>query len=101
MWHAVLPNSAVLVGTPHGVALLASARYRLASLQRNERIRRPFRTAGLKLFREGNLLSTQSLFAVDRGPGHGRVAAAQELLIDSFMATRQLPAVSLTDRTNP
>ena len=78
-------HGAVLVGTPHGWHCshpLAIA----TPLQRNERMRRPFRTAGLILFRKRNLLSAQSFFAVDRGPRHRRVAAAQELLIYSFMA---------------
>jgi len=48
---------------------------------------RPLGATGLIPFRESDLLCAQALLAVYRGPGYGSVAATQEFLVDSFMAT--------------
>ena len=53
--------------------------------RKHQRIRRPLRPTGLKLLAERNLLRTQTLFSMYRGPARGGVAAPQELLVNAFV----------------
>src|SRR5262249_39585928 len=41
---------------------------------------------GMKLFGERDLFGGEAFLAIDRGPGDRRMAAAQELLVDAFVA---------------
>ena len=68
-WHCSQPD--VMAGPP---------------FRTTKRIWRAFGAAGLELLAERHLLGAQALLAVDRGPAGSRVAAAQKLLIDAFVA---------------
>jgi len=56
------------------------------SFRKNEGVGWALRASRLELFAEGNLLRGQSFLPVDGGPTGSGVAAAQELLIDPFVA---------------
>ena len=56
------------------------------SFRKHQRIWWPLCAARLELFAERNLFRTQALFSVDGGPTGSRVAAAEKLLIDAFVA---------------
>jgi len=56
------------------------------SFRKNEGVRWALRASRLELFAEGNLLRGQAFLPVDGGPTRSGVAAAQELLIDPFVA---------------
>jgi hypothetical protein len=49
-------------------------------------MRRPARASRLVGFGKVHLLGRQSLLAINRGPGRRGVPAAQELLVDAFVA---------------
>jgi hypothetical protein len=61
-------------------------------LWKYERVRRPFRTTGLKLFAKGNLFRAQALFTVNGSPTGGGVATAKELLVDTLVAGTAVPS---------
>jgi len=79
------PNRSIIIGLADGVTLLATGCSGGMSLRNHQRIRRTLRPAWLELFAEGNLLRTESLFAVDGCPAWSRVPAAQKFLIDAFV----------------
>ena len=79
-------DRAVVVRLADCVALLAAGRDGRMPLRKCQRVGRTLGASRLELFAEGNLLRTQALFAVDRGPTRRGVAAAKKFLIDAFVA---------------
>jgi hypothetical protein len=79
-------DGAVVVGLADGMALLAAADHGRSAFGDDEGMRRPLRSARLKLLRERNLLRREALFAVDGGPRGRGVAAAEEFLILGLVA---------------
>src|SRR5215469_1424957 len=61
-------DCAVIVGLPDRVALLTAARHRRSTFCSDERMRRTFRSSGLVLLREGNLLRLQPFLPIDGRP---------------------------------
>src|SRR5579872_204686 len=69
------------------VTLFAAADHRRSAFERHKRMWRPLRISGLIRFREGDLFGTETFLAVNRRPGNTGVPAAQELLVNAFVAT--------------
>src|SRR5215472_5480100 len=86
-----IPDGSVGVGLSDAVALLASAGHGGGAFELHERMRRPARSAGLKGLRKFYLFGSEVLHAVNRSPCRSRVTAAQELLIDIFVAAPAIP----------
>ena len=80
------PNRSVVIGLADCVALFATRSGRRMSFRKNEGVRWALRASRLELFAEGNLLRGQAFLPVDGGPTGSCVPAAQELLIDPFVA---------------
>ena len=84
-------DGAVAVGPSDAVALFASAGHGRSAFQLHEWMRRTASASGLIGFREVHLLGRQPLLAIDGSPRWSGMAAAQELLVDTFVAT---PAIA-------
>ena len=79
-------DGAIVIGLADCVALLTTGRGCRMSFRKHKRVRRALCATRLELFAEGNLLGTQAFLTVDGGPTRGGVAAAEEFLIDAFVA---------------
>ena len=79
-------DGAVVIWLADGVALLAAGGDGGVSFGQRERVGRTLGASGLELLAEGDLLSAQALLAMDGGPTGCGVTAAQELLVDAFVA---------------
>ena len=79
-------DCSVIIGLPDRVALLTAAHHRRSTFCRDEWMRRALRSSGLVLLRESDLLWLQTLLAIDCRPRCCCMTAAQEFLIDIFVA---------------
>ena len=78
-------NRAVVVRLANGVALFATRSDCWMPLRNRKWVGWTLRSPGLELLAEGNLLRTQSRFAMHGRPTGRGVTAAQKLLIDAFV----------------
>jgi hypothetical protein len=81
------------------MTLLAAGCSSRVPLRENQRIGRALRSTWLELLAERYLLRTQALLSMDCGPTRSGMAAAQELLIDAFMARPAVRRVYTPDST--
>ena len=79
-------DGAILIGFADGVALLAARRDGRMSLRKSQRIGWTLGATGLKPLAKGYLLNTQPLLSVHSRPTRRCVPAAQEFLVDAFVA---------------
>src|SRR4051812_37858656 len=91
------PNRSVFVRLADAMAVRAAARRSRRAFERDERMRRTSCVPGLIPFCERHLLCTEPALAKHSGPGHRRVPAAKELLIDRFVTASAVSGGELRD----
>ena len=102
VWQTVqVPIVPSLFGFANAVTLLATAGHRRTAFQLNKRMRRPARAARLIRFRKIYLFWRETFFPIDSAPCRRGVAAAQKLLVDTFVATAAIACGQFLEMTKP
>jgi hypothetical protein len=90
-----IANRPVTVGFSYVVALFATARHRGAAFELHKWVRGTSSPARLICLREIHLFGSETFLAVNSSPCGRRVSAAQELLVNGFVAAPAIPGCEL------